>query len=414
MLSRGLTRLLALTCGVTVANIYYAQPMLHTITRSLGASQSAGGYVVATTQFGFAAGLLFVVPLGDILARRPLLTAMLGVDAVALAACAAAPSLQVLGGLAALVGLSSVAVQMLIPYAATLAQPEERARTIGALMGGLLLGVLLSRTFAGVVASAVGWRGVYAIVAGVMVVMTFVLNRVLPPGGREVGIGYGAQMRGVLRLALSQPVLRWRAVIGAAQFGAFSCFWTTITFLLSGRAYQYTQAQIGLFALVGVAGASCALGVGRVLDRRKDLRWAITGFGIAAMGLSFGVLALGTRGLAWLIVGALLMDGCSQVVHVSNQSVIYDLVDSARSRITSTYMTVYFLGGALGTTLGTAAYDRVGWVGACAAAAAFCGVGALAWLASHRHERPAVTATRTGPLDGRQLARIDHQDPQKP
>ncbi len=387
MTSRGLVRLLALTCGVTVANIYYAQPMLHTIARSLGTSQSAAGLVVAGTQAGFAAGLLFVVPLGDIVPRRPLLAALLAVDAAALAACAAAPTLQVLGVLAVLVGVGTVVVQMLIPYAATVASPRERARTIGTLMGGLLLGVLLSRTFAGVVASAAGWRGVYAAAAGLMAVMAVVLSRVLPAGGREVGIGYLAQMREVARLARHQPVLRWRAVMGAAQFAAFSCFWTTVTFLLSARPYRYTQAEIGLFALVGAAGAACALAGGRVLDRRQDLRWAVTGLGIGALLVSFGVLAAGTHGLGWLIGGALGMDAFSQVVHVTNQAVIYDLVGQARSRITTTYMTTYFVGGAVGTTLGTMAYDRYGWAGACGAAAGFCCLGSLAWLAVRPHER---------------------------
>ena len=381
MTPRGLVRLLAFTCGVTVANIYYAQPMLHTIASGLGTSQSAAGLVVAGTQAGFALGLLLVVPLGDIIPRRPLLATLLAVDAVALAACAAAPTLQVLAMLGVLVGVSTVVVQMLIPYAATMARPGERARTIGTLMGGLLLGVLLSRTFAGLVAGAAGWRGVYAAAAGLMMVMALVLVRALPSGGREVGIGYLAQMREVVRLALHQPVLRWRAVMGAAQFGAFSCFWTTVTFVLSGRAYRYTQAEIGLFALVGAAGAACALAGGRLLDRRPDRRWAVTGIAFGALLMSFGVLALGAHGIGWLVLGALLMDGACQVVHVTNQAVIYDLVGQARSRITTTYMTTYFVGGAAGTAVGTAAYDHYGWTGACVAAAGFCCIGLLAWLA---------------------------------
>jgi predicted MFS family arabinose efflux permease len=388
-LPRGLVRLLALTCGVTVANIYYAQPLLHTIAHGLGASQSAAGLIVAATQLGFAAGLLFVVPFGDIVARRPLITTLLAADAVALAASAAAPGLKVLGALAVLVGVTSVVVQMIIPYAATLARAEERAGTIGTLMSALLLGILLSRAFAGIVASAAGWRGVYAIAAGLMAVMAVVMSRVLPAGGREIGIGFTAQMRAVRRLALSEPVLRWRSLVGAGQFAAFSCFWTTVTFLLSGRPFRYSQGEIGLFALVGAAGACCALAGGRLLDRRRDLRWPATGLGIAVLLGSFGVLAAGPHGLIWLILGALLMDACSQVVHVTNQAVIYDLTDSARSRITTIYMTTYFLGGTLGTTAGTAAYDHYGWDGSCAVAAGFCGVALLGWLAAHRHERPA-------------------------
>jgi predicted MFS family arabinose efflux permease len=253
-------------------------------------------------------------------------------------------------------------------------------------MGALLLGVLLSRTFAGLAAAAVGWRGVYAVAAGLMIVLSLVMNRMMPASGREVGAGYAAALRAAARLARNEPVLRWRSLIGAAQFAAFSCFWTTVTFLLSGRPFGYSQYGIGLFALVGAAGASFALLGGRQLDRRRNLRWPVTGAGVAALAGSFGLIAAGSRSLAWLILGALVMDASSQAVHVTNQAVIYDLVRSARSRITTVYMTTYFVGGALGTTTGTAAYDRYGWHGACAAAASFCAIAALGWIATRRHE----------------------------
>jgi predicted MFS family arabinose efflux permease len=396
-LSRGLVRLLAVACAVTIANIYYAQPLLHTIAHGFGVSQSAAGLVVTATQAGFAAGLLLIVPLGDITARRPLFTTLLAADAAALAASAAAPALPVLGVLAVLVGATTVVVQMIIPYAATMAGNSERATVIGTLMGGLVLGILASRTFAGLVASAAGWRGVYALAAGLMTVMALVMLRMLPADRREADSGYFAQLRATARLALSEPVLRWRSLIGAAQFAAFSCFWTTVTFLLSGRLFGYSQAGIGLFALVGAAGASCALVGGRQLDRCRHLRWPVTGIGILLLLGSFGLLAAGAHGLAWLIAGALVMDACSVAVHVTNQAVIYDLASSARSRITAIYMTTYFVGGALGTTTGAVAYDRYGWDGACAVAAGFCGIALLGWLATRHHERPAlqtVPATR--------------------
>ncbi len=387
-LSRGLARLLAITCGVTVANLYLAQPLLHTIAQDLGTSESAAGLIVIASQSGYAAALLLVVPLGDIIARRPLFAGLLATAAVALAASAMAPGLRMLAGLAVVVGLASVVVQMVIPYAATLARDEERASVIGTMIGALLLGVLLSRTFAGLVAGVAGWRGVYVAAAVLMAVLAAVTGRVLPAGGREIGISYPAQMRAVLRLARSEPVLRWRALVGAAEFGAFSCFWTTVTFLLAGRPFGWSQAQIGLFALVGAVGAGCVLAGGRLLDRRRDLRWPVTGVAVALLLASFGILAAGQRSLGWLIAGALLMDACCQAIHVSSQAVIYDLVGAARSRITTVYMTVYFAGGALGTAAGTVAYDHGGWDGACGAAAGFCVAGLAGWLASRRHERP--------------------------
>jgi len=385
-LSRGLVRLLALTCAVTAANLYYAQPLLHSIARSLGTSQSAAGLLVTATQLGYAAGLLFVVPLGDIVARRPLFSALLAVDAVALAVSAAAPNLTLLGSFAALIGITSVVIQMVIPYAATLAADTERGRVIGTLMGALLLGVLLSRTVAGLLASVATWRGVFGFAAGLMVITAIVLRRVLPADQRELRISYGAQMHAVLQIARTQPVLRWRSFVGAMAFAAFSAFWTTVTFLLSGPHYRYSQAEIGLFALVGAAGAGAALFGGRLLDSHRHLRWHVTGIGLALLVGSFGLLGAGTHGLVWLIFGALIMDGCIQAVHITNQAVVYDLVPAARSRITTIYMTAYFLGGAAGSTVGTQAYDRYGWGGACGVAAGFCVLGLLGWIGTRRHE----------------------------
>lgn len=343
--------------------------------------------MVTATQGGFAAGLVLVVPLADITARRTLFTVLLLGDAAALTAMAVAPSLPVLAAAAVPVGLATVVVQMIIPFAATLASDAERGHVISTVMGGLLLGVLLSRTTAGLVASVAGWRGVYALAAALTLGVTAVLWRVLPRADREVGAGYFAQLRAVALLARRSPVLRWRAVMGAAQFAVFSCFWTTVTFLLAGRSYGYSAAAIGLFALVGAAGAACALAGGRQLDRHRAARWGVTGVAFLVMLGSFGLLAAGAHGtVGWLIAGALVMDACCQVVHVTNQAVIYDLTGSARARTTTVYMTTYFAGGALGTTLGTAAYARYGWYGACCAAAMCCGVGLAAWCLSRRHE----------------------------
>jgi predicted MFS family arabinose efflux permease len=381
-----MVRLLAVACAVTIANIYYAQPLLHSIAHGFGVSQSVAGLVVTATQAGYATGLLLVVPLGDITARRTLFTTLLATDAVALAASAAAPALAVLGLLAVLVGIATVVVQMIIPYAATIAGDSERAAVIGTLMGALLLGILASRTFAGLVASAAGWRGVYAVAAAAMTIMALVMHRMMPAESPEAERGYFAQLRATARIALSEPVLRWRSLIGAGQFAAFSCFWTTVTFLLAGQPFGYSQASIGLFALVGAAGVVCALAVGRQLDRRRHLRWPVTGIGVIVLLGSFGPLAAGAHSLTWLITGTLVMDACSQAVHVTNQAVIYDLASSARSRITAIYMTIYFTGGALGTTAGVIAYDHDGWDGACTAAACFCGIALLGWLATRHHE----------------------------
>jgi predicted MFS family arabinose efflux permease len=386
---------MAVTCAVTVANIYYAQPLLHAIGSSLHVSQAAASLLVTAGQAGYAVGLLLIVPAGEIVRRRPLLTTLLAVCAVTLAASAAAPGLALLAAMAALTGATSVVVQMLVPYAATLAGDDQRSRVIGTLMGGMLIGILLSRTVAGIIAEAGGWRTVYAVAAVLMVLTTVALRRALPDHPRQLDISYACQMRGVLAVARSEPVLRWRSLMAACGFGAFGCFWTTITFLLAGPGFGFSQLGIGLFALVGAAGAITAMAAGRVLDARPRLRWPASGVAFTLMAGSFALIGLGgthpgAGGLALLVIGVLLMDACVQGAHVTNQSVIYGLLPEARSRLTTVYITVMFLGGAAGSVAGAQAYEHAGWTGATLTAAGFSVLGLVFWLAVRRHEvRPA-------------------------
>ena len=396
-LSPGLVRLMAVTCAVTVANLYYAQPLLHSIGSSLHVSQGSAALLVTVGQLGYAAGLLFIVPAGDIARRRPLLTGLLVLCAVTLAGCALAPNLPALEVAAALCGVTSVVVQMLVPYAATLADDTERSRVIGTLMGGLLIGILLSRTFAGVLAELAGWRAVYGTAAVFIALTAVMLRRALPDHGRQLDIGYRQQLRGVLAVARAEPALRWRSLAGACGFGSFACFWTTVTFLLAGPRYGFSQLDIGLFALVGAAGAVTSLAAGRALDKRPALRWPASGAALALLAVSYLPIGLGGAGLGWvslalLVAGVLLMDACVQGSHVINQSVIYDLLPQARSRLTTVYITTMFAGGALGSAAGAQAYERWGWTGATLTAAAFPVLGLLCWLASRRYERVAVRA----------------------
>lgn len=393
-LSPGLVRLMAVTCAVTVANLYYAQPLLDSIGRDLRVSQSSASILVTVGQLGYAAGLLFIVPAGDIMRRRPLLTGMLAFCAVTLAGAAAAPSLLVLDAAVALCCVTSVVVQMLVPYAATLASDNERSRVIGTLMGGLLIGILLSRTFAGIVAGFAGWRSVYGTAAVFMALTTVMLRRALPGHGPQLSISYRRQLRGVLDIARTEPALRWRSLIAACGFGSFACFWTTVTFLLSSPQYGFSQLDIGLFALVGAAGAITSLAGGRALDKRPRLRWPATGAALALLAASYlpiglGGAHLGAESLVLLIIGVLLMDACVQGTHVINQSVIYDLLPQARSRLTTVYITTMFAGGAVGSAAGAQAYEHWGWTGATLVAAAFPVLGLLFWLASRRHEARA-------------------------
>jgi predicted MFS family arabinose efflux permease len=388
---RGLVRLMAFASGAIVANLYYAQPVLGAIASSLHVSQSTASLLVTVTQLGYAAGLLFLVPVADIVRRRPLFATLLILVTIALAGSAAAPNIALLGAGALVIGVTSVVVQMLVPYAATLAADRERTHVIGAMMGGILTGILLSRTFAGVVSEFLGWRGVYAIAAVMMGVTAVVLYRAMPEQGREVSSGYGAQLRAVLSVARSEPVLRWRSLTGACGFAGFSAFWTTVPFLLSSR-YGFSQLEIGLFALAGAAGALVSTKGGRHLDARPQLRWPITGMLLAVQIVFFLVMLAAGSGPEWsgltlLVIGVLGMDAGVQSTNLTNQSVVYQLLPSARARLTSVYMTTMFIGGAVGSLVGAHAYALWGWPGAVGACAMFPTIGVLAWLADHRHER---------------------------
>jgi predicted MFS family arabinose efflux permease len=392
VMSRGLARVLAFACGAVVANLYYSQPLLHTISVGLHTSQTAAALLVTVTQIGYAAGLLLLVPVGDIVRRRPLFAGLLIVDTAALAASAAASGLQLLGALAVIIGLTSVVVQMLIPYAATLAAEHERSRVLGTLLSGLLTGILLSRTFAGIVAQIGGWRSVYAIAAVLTGATALVLYRTLPDHPREVSVTYLAQLRAVLDVARTQPVLRWRAMIGACGFAGFSAFWTTISFLLAGPRYHFSQLEIGLFALAGTAGALASAFGGRHLDARPHLRWPLTGVMLGLQLVSFGLIACGGfgpagLGLTLLVIGVLGMDAGVQSNLLINNSVIYQLLPQARSRITAVFMTTMFFGGAVGSVVAAHAYAAWGWGGATGTAAAFNVVAVLGWLATGHYER---------------------------
>ena len=375
--SKRLLGVLAVACGVIVANLYYAQPLLPAIGKDLHAGSGATSAVVVLTQLGYAAGLLFVVPLGDKLERRRFACVALLVTAVALAAAAMAGSVGVLVGALLAVGLTSVIVQVLVPMAADLAGEAERGRVVGTVMSGLLIGILASRTVAGLVGQAGGWRAIYVAAAVLMVVMSGVLRHELPRSEPTSDLSYGALLRSVGALAREEPVLRRRALYGALSFAAFSVLWTSIAFLLSGPHYGYDSAEIGLFGLVGVAGALCASVAGRLADGGHQKPATVAFLSITL--LSFGVMALGAHNLPLLVVGVLLLDFGVQGTQVTNQSIIYGLRPQARSRVNTVYMTSYFLGGSLGSLCAATVWSAAGWTGVCTLGAALPLAGLLVW-----------------------------------
>ena len=378
--TRRMTLVFAVACGLVVANLYYAQPMLNTIARDFRVSSGAVGLIVTLTQMGYALGLLFVVPLGDLLNRRWLVTIVLLGTTLALIAAAFAPTLAALAAISLAIGLTSVVAQVLIPFAANLARDEERGRVVGAVMSGLLIGVLLARVLAGLLNQVLSWRAIYMVAAGLMLAMLLLLQRELPWNrqGPRATLSYGALLASLGELARQEPVLRRRSLYGGLVFGAFSVLWTSLAFLLARPPYGFGQAVIGLFGLFGVAGASMASLAGRLADR--GLARSVTGASLGLLLVSFALVGLGAHMLLALIAGILLLDLAVQGTHITNQSEIYKLRPEARSRLTTVYMVTYFVGGALGSALSAWAYGQFGWGAVALVGASFASLGVLLWL----------------------------------
>lgn len=370
--------LLALACGLTVANLYYCQSLLPEIAKTFSASSSSTGDLVTVIQLSYGAGLLLIVPLGDITKRRRLISTLLLIEAAALGATAVAPNLALLLTFGAGVGIAACLVQILLLYAATIAGDHERGRVTGTVLSGLLIGVLLSRTVAGLIGQAFGWRTVFAAASVVILALAIVLAHSLDGSSAEVAISYRDQLRATARLARTQPALRRRSVIGGLVFAAFSAFWATVAFLLVGAPYHYNQAAIGLFALVGAAGAFAAKLAGHAADHGHER--PTTGTLLLLGTASFDAIALGQRDLTWLLVGVLFMDAAVQGVNLLNLSVVYNLSAGARARIASVYMTTYFIFGALGSAAGAQAYRLDNWAGVSIAGAAFLALALTIWL----------------------------------
>ncbi len=390
-LSSRLVLLMAVACGAAVANLYYAQPLLDTIAHDFKTSDGTAGLLVTASQVGYAVGLVLLVPLGDLLERRRLITGVLVVTALALVATAAAPTFSLLAAALLVVGVTSVVAQILVPLASTLAGESERGRVVGKVMSGLLIGILVARTASGLLAELGGWRLVFAVSAGLMVLLTIVLRVSLPEVRPTTDLSYPALLRSVARLIVEQPTLRVRMAYGALQMGQFSVLWTTIAFLLSGHPYNYSEGTIGLFGLVGLGGALIAQVAGRMADRGRH--HLATGAFFATMLASWAAIAAGKSSLAALIVGIAVLDLGVQGAQITSQSVIYALDPAARSRLTTAYMTTVFASAAVFSALASAIYDSGGWSAVSMLGAALAAAGVVVWgaeqLVRRRHAQPA-------------------------
>jgi predicted MFS family arabinose efflux permease len=364
-----LVLVMAVATGAIVANLYYAQPLLHRVAGTFHVGSGVASTVVTCTQVGYAAGLLLVVPLGDLHPRRSLVAVVFAIAAASLVVCAVAPTFWLFEVGSVVVGASSVAGQIMIPFAADLASPERRGRVVARIMTGLLLGILLARTVAGLIAQAAGWRAIYWFSAGLMLVFVVGLRQLLPGEPDRPKVPYRRLVGSSLRLLADEPVLRRRAWHGAWAFACFSVLWTALAFLLSGPPYGYSEAVIGLFGLAGAGGVVAANLAGKLADAdRHRLTTAVAGVLLTG---SFGLLAAGKTSLGFLLAGIVVLDIGTQGMQITNQAIIYALRPDARSRINSAYMVCYFAGGAIGSIATAVVLSAGGWDGICVLGAVF-------------------------------------------
>lgn len=359
-LSFWLVFLMAFAIGVTIASNYYAQPLLHSITHDLHIAVEHAGSIIMTAQLSYAVGLLFITPLGDMIERKRLILILMMLSTCGLVISASSQNLWMLIVGTAMTGLFSTVAQVLIPFAATLAKPEHRGKIVGTLMSGMLLGILLGRTFAGAISTIADWHYVYWIATGIMLIVTFLLWLSLPRYCNHISINYLQLLLSIGALYRQEPVLKIRSLLAITSFALFSLLWTPLAFLLTDAPYHYSDFIIGLFGLAGAAGALGSPIVGKLSDKGKGK--TATTIGLALLLASWLPLSLAQYSIIALILGVILLDFAVQVTHVSNMSAIYQIRPEARSRINTGYMVSYFTGGMLGSVGSTYLFSHYGWI----------------------------------------------------
>lgn len=377
-LTRGLILLMAVSTGVAVANIYYAQPLLHSIAQYFAISYAQAGIIVTVAQLSYALGLVLLVPLGDLLNHKKLIVSMTGLSSIGLLICALSNQFIFLLIGTAISAFFAVVAQVIVPLSAALAQAEQRGKAVGTIMAGLLLGILLARTVSGVLSSLGNWHTVYWFASGLMLVITITLHYKLPSHHHPAGLSYPKLLASIFSLFKQEPLFLWRSILGCFVFACFTLMWTPLAFLLAAPPYHYNDASIGLFGIAGAVGALAAMQTGKLVDQGKGK--ATTRFGLVLLALSWIPLYFGATSLFALLIGIILLDMCVQLVHVTNQNVIYQLRPEARNRLNAGYMLMYFMGGSAGSLLASNMYQHFQWQGVCIAGLLIASMAIIIWL----------------------------------
>ncbi|VTZ27655.1 Uncharacterized MFS-type transporter YdeR [Methylocella tundrae] len=356
-----LTFILAAACGLIVANLYYAQPVAGVIGAELAMTPAAVGLLVTFSQVGYGLGLILVVPLGDILENRRLIASCLAVSVIALLGMVIAPSAGAVLAAALLIGLTCVAAQIIVPFAAHLASDDTRGRVVGDIMSGLLLGIMLARPASSFLTHWLGWRSVFLVSACLMAALSLALLRALPRWRPKAVLNYFGILRSLATLVRKTPVLRRRISYHAPLFAAFSLFWTAAPLLLAGPKFGLSQQGIALFALFGAGGAIIAPFAGRAADRGDTQ--IMTGVSIASVAIAFGIawIAGEMASIALLAAAAIVLDMGVSAHLVLSQRAIFSLGDQARSRLNGIFIAAFFMGGAIGSAVSSLAFAKGGW-----------------------------------------------------
>jgi predicted MFS family arabinose efflux permease len=363
-LTKLLVLVMSVACGLTVANLYYIQPLLSDIAKTFHVNQMSIGFAATLTQIGYAVGMIFILPLGDIKEKRTLIVIMLLFSILSLMSMFFSKNIYVLILSSFAVGFTSIVPQLIIPLAAQLANPSQRGQTIGTIMSGLLIGILLSRTVSGLLGGYLGWRAVYLVAAIMMLTLMIILRKLIPLCNPVSDIKYTELLKSMFKLVKTESVLREASINGALMFAAFSAFWTALIFLLESSHYNMGTEAAGLFGLVGISGALAAPLVGKIADKRGS-RFAI-GICIIVVIISYAFFFIFGFKVWGLILGIILLDLGVQSCNVSNQARVHSLNEETRNRLNAIYMVSFFLGGALGSFLGSYSYSHFGWYGVCA------------------------------------------------
>ncbi|MEV5977380.1 MFS transporter [Streptomyces sp. NPDC052114] len=373
--------LLAVVCGVAVGNVYFPQALIPLVADGLRVPADTAAFVVTATQFGYAAGIFLLVPLGDRVPHRTLIATLLALAGLGLLGAGAAPGLESLVAASFLIGVTTVIAPIVAPMAVGLVPADRRGAVTGTLLSGSIGGMLLSRAFGGSVGEWLGWRAPYLLTAAVALVMACVLLRALPRTTAPTRQRYPALVAESLRLLRTEPELRRSGFYQAMIFGGFSALWTGVALLLTGPEYGLGASAVGALALVNAGTMLCTPLAGRQVDRRGPD--AVNLVCLVAVLVAAAVLFLGglggTPGIVALAVGSLLLDVAMQAGSVASQVRIFALSDEARARLNTAYMTCAYVGGGVGSWLGVRAYGAFGWPGVCGL------VALLAALALARH-----------------------------